>query len=44
MGPMLGQRGSYIRFLNEVMEKLIGVEVKVVESEVEVEKARRRRR
>lgn len=44
MGPMLGQKGSYIRFLNDVMEKLIGVEVNVVESEEEVEKARRRRR
>jgi len=43
MGPMLGQKGSYIRFLNDVMEKLIGVEVNVVESEEEVEKARRRR-
>jgi phosphate starvation-inducible protein PhoH len=44
VGPMLGQKGSYIRFLNDVMEKLIGVEVNVVESEEEVEKARRRRR
>jgi phosphate starvation-inducible PhoH-like protein len=44
MGPMLGQKGSYIRFLNDVMEKLIGVEVNAVESEEEVEKARRRRR
>lgn len=44
MGPMLGQKGSYVRFLNDVMEKLIGVEVNVVESEEEVEKARRRRR
>jgi len=43
MGPMLGQKGSYVRFLNDVMEKLIGVEVNVVESEEEVEKARRRR-
>ncbi len=44
MGPMLGQKGSYIRFLNDVMEKLVGVEVNAVESEEEVEKARRRRR
>lgn len=44
MGPMLGQKGSYVRFLNDVMEKLIGIEVNVVESEEEVEKARRRRR
>lgn len=43
MGPMLGQKGSYVRFLNDVMEKLIGVEVNVVESEEEFEKARRRR-
>jgi phosphate starvation-inducible protein PhoH len=40
MGPMLGQRGSYIRFLNDVMEKLIGVGVHVVESEEEVEKGK----
>jgi phosphate starvation-inducible protein PhoH len=43
MGPMLGQRGSYIRFLNDVMEKLIGVGVHVVESEEEVEKPKKRR-
>lgn len=44
MGPMLGQRGSYIRFLDEVMKKLIGVGVYVVESEEEGEKAKRRRK
>ena len=44
MGPMLGQKGSYIRFLDEVMKKLIGVGVYVVESQEEVERAKRRRR
>jgi phosphate starvation-inducible PhoH-like protein len=44
MGPMLGQRGSYIRFLNDVMEKLIGVGVNVVESEEEVEKGKPKKR
>jgi phosphate starvation-inducible protein PhoH len=44
MGPMLGQRGSYIRFLNDVMEKLIGVGVHVVESEEEVEKGKPKKR
>jgi len=43
MGPMLGQKGSYVRFLNDVMEKLIGVEVNIVESEEEAEKKKRRR-
>ena len=43
MGPMLGQRGSYIRFLNDVMERLIGVGVHVVESEEEVGKPKKRR-
>jgi len=43
MGPMLGQRGSYIRFLNDVMEKLIGVGVHVAESEEEVEKPKKKR-
>jgi len=44
MGPMLGQKGSYIRFLDEVMKKLIGVGVYVVESQEEVERAKRRRK
>jgi len=44
MGPMLGQKGSYIRFLDEVMKKLIGVGVYVVESQEEVEKAKKKRK
>ncbi len=40
MGPMLGQRGSHIRFLDEVIKELIGVGIYVEEAEV----ARRRRR
>jgi phosphate starvation-inducible PhoH-like protein len=42
IGPMLGQRGSHIKFLDEVFRSLIGVGVYAVE--VEGGKGRRRRR
>ncbi|MEB3846736.1 MAG: PhoH family protein [Desulfurococcales archaeon] len=41
LGPMLGQGGSYIRFIDEVFNELFGVSVYVVESE---EKPKRRKR
>jgi len=40
MGPMVGQRGMYIRFLDSVFRKLIGVGVRVVP----IEERRKRRR
>ncbi|MEM1927599.1 MAG: PhoH family protein [Acidilobaceae archaeon] len=43
MGAILGQRGVYARFLDEVFKKLIGTGVTVVEAEEEVKKPRRRR-
>lgn len=42
MGPMLGQKGSHIRFLDEVLNKLLGVGVEV--EEVLDDRPRRRRR
>jgi len=44
IGPMLGQRGSHIKFLDEVFRSLIGVGVYAVEVEVEGGRRRRRRR
>ncbi|MCE4612310.1 MAG: PhoH family protein [Desulfurococcales archaeon] len=40
MGPMMGQRGIYVKFMDEVFNKLMGVNIYVVEGEP----ARRRRR
>ncbi|MEB3779473.1 MAG: PhoH family protein [Desulfurococcales archaeon] len=40
IGPLVGQRGMYIKFIDEVFNKLIGIGVRVVE----VEERRRRRR
>ncbi|GBF09510.1 conserved hypothetical protein [Aeropyrum pernix] len=42
MGPMLGQKGAHIRFLDEIVRKLLGVGVFV--EEVEERRGRRRRR
>jgi len=33
LGPLLGQKGNYIRFLHEVSERLLGVGVKVIQTE-----------
>ena len=41
LGPMLGQGGSYIRFMDEVFNELFGVSIYVVEAE---EKPKRRRK
>ena len=43
-GPMLGQGGVHIRFLDEVIRDLIGVGVYVVRVEEETKRKRRRRR
>jgi len=43
-GPFVGQRGVYVRFLDEVMRKLIGIGVKVVPVEVPEGKSREGRR
>ncbi len=43
IGPMIGQRGAHIKFLDEVFRKLIGVGVYAVEA-VEDQPKRRRRR
>ncbi len=42
MGPLMGQRGIYIRFLDEIVQKLLGVRVHVVEAEERPRKRRRR--
>jgi phosphate starvation-inducible protein PhoH len=47
LGPLMGQRGSYIRFLDEVTSKLMGLNVKVIpvtEGEQEARRERRRSR
>ncbi len=44
MGAMLGQRGSHIRFVNEVFKKLMGVEVHVAEAPEERRERREGRR
>ncbi len=44
IGPMLGQRGSHIKFLDEVFKSLIGVGVYAVEVEEERRPKTRRRR
>ncbi len=41
LGPLMGQRGIYIRFLDEIVQRLLGVRVYVVEVE---DKRKRRRR
>jgi len=45
LGPLMGQRGSYIRFLDEVTNKLMGLSVRVIPvvSEVEAEARRSER-
>lgn len=43
IGPMIGQRGAHIKFLDEVFRKLIGVGVYAVEAVEEQPKRRRRR-
>ncbi len=43
LGPMLGQRGAYIKFVDEVFKRIFGIGVYVVESE-ERKGGRRRRR
>ena len=42
LGPMLGQRGAYIKFVDEVFQRLFGIGVYVVESEERRGKRRRR--
>ncbi len=46
LGPLMGQRGSYIRFLDEVTNKLMGLSVRVIPivSEAEAEARRRSER
>jgi phosphate starvation-inducible PhoH-like protein len=44
IGPMLGQRGAHIKFLDEVFRSLIGVGVYAVEVEEEERRRGRRRR
>ncbi|MCS7107896.1 MAG: PhoH family protein [Sulfolobales archaeon] len=47
LGPFMGQKGSYIRFLDSVVRKLLGVGVKVVPIEISEEsreKERKRKR
>jgi len=44
MGPMIGQRGSHVKFLDEVMRSLLGVGVFVEEAQEEEARGRRRRR
>lgn len=46
LGPLMGQRGSYIRFLDEVTSRLMGLNVKVIpitEREQEAERERKKR-
>ncbi|MEM1686153.1 MAG: PhoH family protein [Acidilobaceae archaeon] len=44
MGAMLGQKGSYIRFLDDIIRRLIGVGIYVVESGEEVKGEKRKRK
>ncbi len=43
LGPLMGQKGSYIRFLEEVTNKLMGLSVRVIPVVSEVEAEARRR-
>jgi len=38
LGPLMGQKGAYIRFINEVSERLLGIGVKVIQEEEKVSK------
>lgn len=40
LGPLMGQRGVYIRFIDEIVKRLLGIGVYVIE----VEERRRKRR
>ncbi len=44
MGPMMGQRGMYVRFLDEIVYKLVGARIRVEETEERRDSARRRGR
>jgi len=44
LGPMLGQRGAYIKFIDEVFRDLFGFGVYVVEAEEQPRRRKRRRR
>ncbi len=41
-GPFMGQKGAYVRFLDEVMKELFGIGVRVVPTETRKERRRRR--
>jgi len=44
LGPLMGQRGSYIRFLEEVTMKLMGLGVKVIPTSEKVESDKSRKK